>query len=83
MSVQTFVADAIDGLVAEYHDATRVTFDGRVCWIASVCDENQNRRGPRILDTSDHKTPEEARAWCQKQVRRRTGKLIKHWREAP
>ena len=77
--VASFTAAPVDGLVAEYHDASRCTIDGRPCWVASVSDVQPNRKGKHILDVSDHPEPEEARRWCQKQIRRRTGKPITKW----
>lgn len=54
-------------ILAEVHNAKKVTFDGRDHWIGSLS------FGGRLVDVSgpDVSTKEEAIAWCKREAHRR------------
>ena len=61
-------------LTAEFHDASKCTFDGRTWYVASIC------KGVHILDTHEAGTPAEVEAWVYAQLRERTGLATPHVR---
>lgn len=56
-----------DDLIGEFHDASMCTFDGRECYVASIC------WGKKILDTFETSSRDDALAWVLQQLRKRTG----------
>jgi hypothetical protein len=58
-------------LVGQIHNAKKVTFDGRDCWIAAICDEKRKLVYDTPNNVTEHETPEEASEFLKQEFRSR------------